>query len=125
MINTDKNLDKYIKNLFLEYCNHTGINPIGTCTKRKDLGHICIRDAYCLSLNCYLLKCVSRKPIKGGTCSKNQHQECIEKQYCSQSAGYKCIDRKCSGMCHHNYHCESNQCSFFKCKLPINGCNKS
>jgi hypothetical protein len=101
-----------------------GINPVGTCNKRKDVGAICNRDTYCKSGNCHLLKCVKRKPMKDGPCSEDQHQECIEKQYCSKSAGFKCKDRKCSGSCGHGYHCESNQCTFFICKKPVNGCSK-
>ena len=65
---------------------------------------------------------MSRKPVKDGPCTKDQHEECIENQYCSQSLGSKCKDRKCSGSCGHSYHCLSNKCTLFVCKKPVNGC---
>ena len=58
----------------LGYCNHTGFNPLGSCEKGKELGSACIRDTYCKSQNCHLLKCVKRKPVKDGPCTKDQHQ---------------------------------------------------
>lgn len=69
------------------------------------------------------MKCVSRKPVKDGPCSKDQHTDCLKEQYCSSKEKMlKCRDRKCSGLCGKDAHCLSNKCSFFHCKKPNTGC---
>ncbi len=49
-----------------EYCDHTGINPVGKCAVGKANQDSCIMDRYCRSKNCHHLKCVANKPIKDG-----------------------------------------------------------
>lgn len=69
------------------------------------------------------MKCVARKPVKDGPCSKDKHEECLESQYCSAKDNtLKCRDRKCSGICTKDAHCTSNKCTILFCKEPANGC---
>jgi hypothetical protein len=106
-----------------EFCDHTGINPIGSCKVGKEVSKSCVFDRHCASKNCHLLKCVARKPVKDGPCTKDKHDECIPSQYCSHKENvYKCRDRSCHGMCSKNAHCLSNNCSFLICKKPKEGC---
>ena len=65
----------------------------------KDNGHTCLSKSNCRSKHCHHFKCVAKKPTKDGKCSRNNHEECVENQYCSKSKGDKCMDRKCSGFC--------------------------
>lgn len=110
-----------------QFCDHTGINPIGSCADGKKLNDSCFFDRHCKSKNCHLLKCVNRKPVKDGPCTKDIHSECLPEQYCSNrdSKIYKCRDRKCSGVCSKDAHCISNKCSLLLCKKPDNGCNST
>ena len=73
---------------------------------------------------CHHLKCVAKKPVIDGPCTKDQHTECIPEQYCHHEKKdiYVCINRKCSGLCAKNEHCLSNKCDLFHCKKPANGC---
>lgn len=96
-----------------EFCDHKGVNPIGTCTKRHKVGSKCNFDRHCASKNCNWSKCVARKPKKDGPCTKEQHTDCIETQYCSKN---KCTDRKLSGTCTKSAECMSNKCSVFTCQ---------
>lgn len=107
-----------------EYCDHVGVNPIGSCHQGKDLEQKCLFDRHCRSKYCHHFRCVSKKPVKDGPCTKNNHMECIESQYCSSTGknGYVCKNRKCSGVCIKDAHCISDKCSFFACKRPQNGC---
>jgi hypothetical protein len=106
-----------------EYCDHHGINPIGSCKQGHETNHSCVFDRHCRSKICHLLKCVNKKPVKDGPCTENHHEECLPTQYCShQSKAYQCKDRKCSGLCGKDAHCLSNDCSVFKCKKPKEGC---
>ena len=105
-----------------EFCDHTGINPIGSCAQGKANNRSCVFDRHCRSKYCHHLKCIGKKPVKDGKCSRDHHEDCIESQYCSHRKGDKCMDRKCSGICGKDAHCLSNNCSFFKCKKPANGC---
>lgn len=107
-----------------EFCDHTGLNPIGECKMGYSNGVKCHFDRHCRSKNCYSRKCVPRKPEKDGPCSKDQHDECIESQYCSHKENiYKCRDRSYSGACTKSQHCLSNKCLFFKCRRPKNMAN--
>lgn len=109
-----------------EFCDHTGINPFGSCKVGKEVKESCILDRYCKSKHCHLMRCVPRKPVKDGPCSKDQHDECIATQYCSHKENiYKCRDRNCTGACIKDAHCLSNKCSFFMCKKPTEGCSKN
>ncbi|RMZ97625.1 hypothetical protein BpHYR1_021969 [Brachionus plicatilis] len=108
-----------------EFCDHNGINPIGSCTEGKKLGGSCFFDRYCQSKNCYLMKCVSRKPVLDGPCTEDNHSECLPEQYCSgRDDAYKCRDRKCYGFCGKDAHCLTNNCRFFRCERPSAGCDK-
>ena len=108
-----------------EYCDHSGINPIGKCTPGKELKSSCVFDRHCKSKHCHHMKCVVRKPVKDGPCAPNEHTECIPTQYCSHKEKiYRCRDRKCSGLCGKDAHCFSNKCTFFSCKKPAEGCPK-
>lgn len=111
-----------------EFCDHTGINPFGTCRKGYEVGQKCTFDRHCMSKHCHLMKCVARKPVKNGPCSKDQHHECIESQYCAIGSDkkFKCQDRTCSGWCSTHSQCMSNKCCwFFRCKQPKDGCSSS
>lgn len=105
-----------------EFCDHTGINPIGSCRTGYPNGARCTFDRHCGSKNCNSRRCVARKPIKDGPCSKDQHLECIETQYCStrsdKGSGLRCRDRSYSGACIHSEQCLSRKCLFFKCRRP-------
>jgi len=106
-----------------EFCDHHGINPIGSCKVGHETNHSCVFDRHCRSKICHLLKCVNKKPVKDGPCTKDHHDECLPTQYCShQTKVYQCRDRKCSGLCGKDAHCLSNECSIFKCKKPKEGC---
>jgi hypothetical protein len=108
-----------------EYCDHTGINPLGKCHAGKNLKESCVFDRHCKSKHCHLLKCVARKPVKDGPCAPNEHSECIQTQYCSHKENiYKCRDRSCGGMCLKDAHCLTNKCKVFKCQKPEEGCPK-
>lgn len=108
-----------------EYCDHTGINPFGSCKEGKKQNESCVFDRHCKSKYCHHFKCVSKKPVKDGLCSKDAHTECLQEQFCSKSGDkYKCQDRKCSGFCCKDAQCLSNKCAFyFLCRKPDNGCN--
>jgi hypothetical protein len=128
----------------IEYCDHNGINPIGSCKVGKESDKSCLLDRYCQSKNCHHLKCVARKPVKDGNkinklfiffnstltkinlkgpCVKDQHTDCLEDQYCSKKDNeYRCKDRRCSGVCIKDAHCLSNNCRFLICKKPDTGC---
>lgn len=108
-----------------EFCDHTGINPIGSCRVGYELGAKCHFDRHCKTKHCHLTRCVSRKPVKDGLCSKNQHDDCIESQFCAKSGSvFKCKDRMCSGWCCRHSQCLSNKCSWlFRCTQPENGCD--
>ena len=104
-----------------EFCDHTGLNPIGSCRQGYVNGGKCTFDRHCRSKQCHSRRCVARKPVKDGPCSKEQHDECIESQYCSHKDNvYKCRDRSYSGACTKSEHCLSNRCFFFKCRRPKN-----
>jgi hypothetical protein len=106
-----------------EYCDHSGINPIGKCTIGKELKTSCMFDRHCQSKHCHLMRCVARKPVKDGPCAPNEHSECIPSQYCSSKQDtHKCRNRKCSGLCTKDAHCVSNKCSFLMCKKPHTVC---
>ena len=95
-------------------------------TKGKENNVTCIFDRHCRSKVCHHLKCVAKKPVKDGPCTKNQHIECIPEQYCHHEKKdiYFCVNRKCSGLCVKNEHCLSNKCEWLSCKKPVNGCPK-
>lgn len=102
-----------------EFCDHTGINPFGNCRKGYEVGTKCTFDRHCMSKHCHLMKCVNRKLVKDGPCSKDQHNECLESQYCAKDTTYKCKDRVSSGWCSQHSQCLSNKCCwFFRCKQP-------
>lgn len=104
-----------------DFCDHTGINPIGTCRAGYPNGAKCTFDRHCRSKNCSSRRCVGRKPVKDGPCSKDQHIECIDSQYCSSrsdSGAFMCRDRSYSGACVHSEQCLSRKCLFFKCRRP-------
>lgn len=107
-----------------EYCEHSGINPFGSCKIGKENKQSCVFDRHCRSKICHHLKCTSKKPVKDGVCSKDQHEECIAEQYCHhvKKEEYKCINRKCSGLCIKDAHCLSKNCSLLHCKKPEKGC---
>lgn len=108
-----------------QFCDHNGINPIGSCADGKKIGEKCILDRYCQSKNCYLLKCVQRKPVRDGPCTEDSHSDCIAEQYCSsRDKNFKCRDRKCFGFCNKDAHCLTDKCRFFRCERPIKGCEK-
>ena len=111
-----------------EYCDHTGINPFGSCKQGKETNHTCVFDRHCKTKNCHLLKCVTKKPVKDGVCTKDTHSECIPEQYChheikNKKDFYKCINRKCSGFCSKDAHCIANKCKFLRCEKPKYGCS--
>ncbi|CAF0925631.1 unnamed protein product [Brachionus calyciflorus] len=109
-----------------EFCDHTGINPIGSCKEGKKVNDSCVFDRHCRTKNCHLFKCVSRKPVRDGPCTEDTHSECIPEQYCSsREKTFKCRDRKCSGMCSKDAHCLSNKCSVLFCKKPEKGCKET
>lgn len=104
-----------------EFCDHTGINPIGDCKIGYPDNSKCTFDRHCKSKVCHLFKCVGKKPVKDGPCTKDYHNECLPEQYCSKSKDYHCKDRKCKGFCLKDYHCISGSCrkSFFsRCEKP-------
>lgn len=104
-----------------EFCDHTGLNPIGSCRQGYVNGAKCTFDRHCRSKQCHTRRCVARKPVKDGPCSKDQHDECIETQYCSHKENiYKCRDRSYSGVCSKSEHCLSNRCFLLKCRRPKN-----
>ena len=103
-----------------EYCDHTGLNPIGSCKAGKENKEMCAFDRHCKSKVCHLLRCQARKPVRDGPCTKDQHDECLPEQYCSKTKKYICQDRKCSGFCSKDYHCVSNSCRLFYCKKSVN-----
>ena len=106
-----------------EFCDHTGINPFGSCRTGKELKSSCVFDRHCKSKHCHLMKCVAKKPVKDAPCAPNEHSECIQNQYCShKEKTYRCRDRSCSGYCLKDVHCISNKCSLFKCKKPESAC---
>lgn len=110
---------------FNEYCDHTGINPIGSCKLGKELGASCALDRYCQTKQCHVFKCMRRKPERDATCQAYQHEECVTEQYCAKQTkdSFKCIDRKCRGFfCVKSAQCLSNRCFFFWCMKPDNGC---
>lgn len=111
-----------------EFCDHTGINPMGDCRKGYENGKKCTFDRHCSSKHCHFMKCVARKPERDGPCSKDQHQDCIESQYCGQNKEkkYQCQDRVCSGWCSSHSQCVSNKCCwFYRCKSPKDGCHRN
>ena len=103
-----------------EFCDHTGINPFGSCRVGYPDNAKCHFDRHCKSKYCHLLKCVGKKPVRDGPCTKNQHDECLPEQYCSKSLNNRCKDRKCKGWCKKDFHCLSGQCGFFRCKTLKN-----
>jgi hypothetical protein len=106
-----------------EYCDHTGINPLGKCHAGKETKESCVFDRHCKSKNCHLMKCVARKPVRDGPCAANEHSECIQSQYCSHKENiYKCRDRLCHGMCLKDAHCITNKCKLLRCQRPEEGC---
>ena len=53
----------------IEYCEHQGINPIGSCKIGKESNQTCVFDRHCKSKICHHLKCRLKKPVKDGPCS--------------------------------------------------------
>lgn len=107
-----------------EFCDHTGINPIGSCRLGYANGQTCGFDRHCMSKMCHFFKCVAVKPVKDALCSKDHHEDCIESQYCvldKQIDRYKCVDRICSGWCNYSAKCMSNSCAWYlRCKPTSN-----
>lgn len=99
-----------------KFCDHHFPNPVGACAKKHKNGDKCSFDRHCMSDKCNWNKCVANKPKKDGPCSKEQHHECIDSQYCSSHN--KCKDRSATGGCTKDAHCLSHKCSLFKCKHP-------
>lgn len=99
-----------------KFCDHHFPNPMGTCTRKHKNGEKCTFDRHCMSDKCNWNKCVANKPKKNGLCSKEQHHECIDSQYCSSHN--KCVDRVLNGGCTKSHQCLSNKCSLFRCKAP-------
>lgn len=98
-----------------KFCDHHFPNPMGSCAKKHKNGEKCTFDRHCMSDKCNWNKCVASKPKKDGPCSKEQHHECIDSQYCSSQN--RCKDRHANGGgCIKDQHCMSNKCSLFKCK---------
>ena len=112
-----------------EYCDHTGINPFGSCKDGKDTNQTCVFDRHCKTKQCHLLKCVKKKPVRDGVCEKDMHSDCIPEQYCHHEKKdkkdlYVCADRKCSGFCLKDVHCLTNKCKLARCEKPAEGCKK-
>lgn len=103
-----------------EYCDHNGINPIGSCKLGYPDNAKCHFDRHCKSKYCHHYKCIGKKPVRDGKCNKDQHQECPIEQYCKEigKLSYYCRDKKCSGFCFFFKHqkCLSNSCLFFWCR---------
>ena len=110
----------------MEFCDHSGINPLGSCKVGKELKSTCVFDRHCKSKVCHHMKCVNKKPVKDGPCNPHEHAECLPTQYCSSKNSskdlHKCRDRKCTGMCTKDAHCISNKCTFFSCKKNETAC---
>lgn len=102
-----------------EFCDHTGLNPFGSCRLGYENKASCHFDRHCKSKVCHSFKCEGKRPVRDGPCTKDQHDECLPEQYCSKTAKYHCKDRKCKGACFKDYHCLSNNCSFFRCQKPV------
>ncbi len=101
-----------------QYCDRDLPNPIGKCKEGYKEGERCIRDKHCASKRCNFFKCVSREKVKDGLCNKKwKNTDCPENQYCEEieDEKYKCIDRKCLGLCKRNSQCLSDRCHLFTC----------
>lgn len=104
-----------------QFCDHNGVNPIGSCVPGYPLGQSCHFDRHCASKYCHNYKCVAKKPLRNGPCQKNQHQQCLPDQYCKNSF---CADRMCSGWCTNRKYCMSNKCCMFRCTKPSKEMNE-
>ncbi len=43
-----------------EFCDHTGINPFGTCHVGKEANRSCMFDRHCASKQCHHLKYINK-----------------------------------------------------------------
>jgi hypothetical protein len=109
---------------FNQYCDHTGINPVGACKIGAEDRQSCVLDRYCRSKNCNLFKCLPRDRVRDGKCYDADHNQCVSEQYCShiKEKSYNCKNRKCHGSCTKDAHCLTNVCRLFRCKRPQAGC---
>ena len=113
-----------------EYCDHSGINPFGSCKIGYADGQKCHVNRHCKSKYCSLRKreCIGKKLVRDGPCRYKQDDDCFTEQFCWK---LKCIDRKCDGWCWYNKSCLSKNCRwFFRCEpskdnaLTANFCKK-
>ncbi len=106
-----------------EFCDHTGLNPVGSCRHGYPNDAKCHFDRHCSSKQCENFKCAAKKLTRDGPCDKDQHSQCLPEQYCREigKLSYYCRDRKCSGFCFFfkNHLCLSNKCNFFWCSTVI------
>lgn len=109
-------IDSHCKNS-AQYCDHKAPNPVGKCKAKHRNSEHCLFDRHCMSNKCNWTKCVSNRPTKDGLCSKGEHYECIDSQYCGKNN--RCKNRHPPGStCVKSAECLSNRCSFFKCQKP-------
>lgn len=100
-----------------EYCDRDLPNPIGKCKQGYEPGSSCLRNQVCASKKCTFFTCAQRDQIQDGNCEKKlKHADCPSNQYCKKvDDRYRCVNRKCLGLCRKDAQCISNHCHLFTC----------